>query len=800
MEVNGHSESPHLESPPPFQPPKIADETTFNDQINKINPGRLSIVCIQAANLRRKDKNESKTLLNPSIRFTLGPKCKTTIVKNSKSQQCMTQSPSFENEIISFDVEKPKDIFHIDENDIKLKIEVIDKSPLQDFVMGEVTISAMRFFQGAMANEWIPLFQNNDKSSNSSIHLQFGYSPVRVGMLMLTLIECKDLCDRSKEIVPLHTRAVFNVGERVMGQSKAIQEKGGNPKYHSERIYLDLNEQNWFDMMKVQVLNLTTSTNENFGEHLMNLLPLMNKDNASEMDILELPLSSTDRTSTMSSGTLVLKADFLHSSFMNIKVSRAKSLKEFDASPQKLNPYVVIKSEGRSSCPEYRSKTIREGGVTPVWEEDFSFTIVDHSMLSIECYDNDFLTDTNDLIGRGELSLLPAYRTGHSSTWVNLTRPNEAGAILPCGQVNIVLEFEDVGSNFPKLHESNTRMKLKDSREDQLNTSTPINSSSQPLSQEVIQVIRANDDTGEEFSDEDIRSTFSFLDLDNNGYVGAAELRHILINMGELITDEEVDTMISMVDMNGDGQINFQQFAGMARSTNLDGLGDVNPHHTALNEKIEVQQSSSSSTSGSTRLEATMGTNVDAKRRQTFLSFIINNKIGKKDISNVKDYFLQKHRAFVSDKHRDVDSKDYSSVWTINYETFTGILPIQATGESLQVFNLFFHEESNTRPSAGIDIRELTLSLCNFTKSYTVEERCSLMFELYDGSETGHIKRTDMKGVLAGTHLKSQKDVARKAQTVLKFVDKDGDNEISREVLLQAALKFPNLLLPKMTK
>ena len=29
-------------------------------------------------------------------------------------------------------------------------------------------------------------------------------------------------------------------------------------------------------------------------------------------------------------------------------------------------------------------------------------------------------------------------------------------------------------------------------------------------------------------------------DLDKNGYVGAAEIRHVLVNIGETVTDEEV--------------------------------------------------------------------------------------------------------------------------------------------------------------------------------------------------------------------------------------------------------------------
>ena len=57
------------------------------------------------------------------------------------------------------------------------------------------------------------------------------------------------------------------------------------------------------------------------------------------------------------------------------------------------------------------------------------------------------------------------------------------------------------------------------------------------------------------FSDAEIEAAFRFIDLDKNGYIGAAEIRHILICMGEMITDEEVDMMINMVDSDGDGQV-----------------------------------------------------------------------------------------------------------------------------------------------------------------------------------------------------------------------------------------------------
>ncbi|XP_045523292.1 calmodulin-alpha isoform X2 [Pieris brassicae] len=64
-------------------------------------------------------------------------------------------------------------------------------------------------------------------------------------------------------------------------------------------------------------------------------------------------------------------------------------------------------------------------------------------------------------------------------------------------------------------------------------------------------------------SEEEIREAFRVFDKDGNGFISAAELRHVMTNLGEKLTDEEVDEMIREADIDGDGQVNYEG----ARST-----------------------------------------------------------------------------------------------------------------------------------------------------------------------------------------------------------------------------------------
>ncbi|KAJ3676238.1 hypothetical protein LUZ60_003650 [Juncus effusus] len=56
-----------------------------------------------------------------------------------------------------------------------------------------------------------------------------------------------------------------------------------------------------------------------------------------------------------------------------------------------------------------------------------------------------------------------------------------------------------------------------------------------------------------------LKEAFHIFDQDQNGLISAAELRHVMINLGEKLTDAEVDEIIRETDVDGDGQINYEE-------------------------------------------------------------------------------------------------------------------------------------------------------------------------------------------------------------------------------------------------
>merc|ERR1712232_125692 len=64
-------------------------------------------------------------------------------------------------------------------------------------------------------------------------------------------------------------------------------------------------------------------------------------------------------------------------------------------------------------------------------------------------------------------------------------------------------------------------------------------------------------------TEEELIEAFKVFDRDGNGFISAAELRHVMTNLGEKLSDEEVDEMVRESDVDGDGQVNYEEFVKM---------------------------------------------------------------------------------------------------------------------------------------------------------------------------------------------------------------------------------------------
>lgn len=62
-------------------------------------------------------------------------------------------------------------------------------------------------------------------------------------------------------------------------------------------------------------------------------------------------------------------------------------------------------------------------------------------------------------------------------------------------------------------------------------------------------------------TEEELKEAFRVFDKEQNGFIAAAELRHVMTNLGERLTEQEVDDMIKEAEVDGDGLINYEDFA-----------------------------------------------------------------------------------------------------------------------------------------------------------------------------------------------------------------------------------------------
>lgn len=68
---------------------------------------------------------------------------------------------------------------------------------------------------------------------------------------------------------------------------------------------------------------------------------------------------------------------------------------------------------------------------------------------------------------------------------------------------------------------------------------------------------RVMEEKEEEDFEDDIRSAFTLIDADEDGFITTTDLYQLMMGLGEMMTDEELAQLIKVADDDKDGQLNY---------------------------------------------------------------------------------------------------------------------------------------------------------------------------------------------------------------------------------------------------
>ena len=69
---------------------------------------------------------------------------------------------------------------------------------------------------------------------------------------------------------------------------------------------------------------------------------------------------------------------------------------------------------------------------------------------------------------------------------------------------------------------------------------------------------------------EQCREVFKFFDVDEKGFINAADLRQAMINLGENLTEHDIKQMIKEAGIEEDGQVSYDEFVKIVVSHSED--------------------------------------------------------------------------------------------------------------------------------------------------------------------------------------------------------------------------------------
>ncbi|CAM9831830.1 unnamed protein product [Ectocarpus fasciculatus] len=416
----------------------------------------------------------------------------------------------------------------------------------------------------------------------------------------------------------------------------------------------------------------------------------------------------------------------------------------------KADPYckVVIGTQ------EFSTRPHKAGGKNPVWNEEHAFEISSEKEAMIEIFDKENVGQ-DKFMGELKVNIMDWVSKGSFKGDLEMLDKSGNGV----GKIHVAVKFERPGAAGAGPG---------------LSAGPVVATGARPAGAPKAQGTR---DPNSKFSDEEIWEAFVAFDLDKNKFVGAAEIRHVLVNIGEQVTDDEVDEMIRMVDKDGDGQVSFTEFYEMVTGGNSPppGLGGTGG----------VAAGGGGAPGGGTALATTapLGQNVVQqrnKKKQAMDDFARDNNIKPESIKKAYKRF---------------QATDKDSTGMIDYTEFCEIMQVDPSPQCEGLFQLFDGDRSGQ-----IDVREFMISLTNFAGA-SKDDKLKFAFMIFDEDGNGVITKQELARILKANHMaQSEAEVARKTDTIMAQADKDGDGVVTFDEFVIVCKKFPNILFPSTGK
>ena len=397
------------------------------------------------------------------------------------------------------------------------------------------------------------------------------------------------------------------------------------------------------------------------------------------------------------------------------------------------------------------------GGKDPVWNAEHSFEVSTEKELLIEVFDKEHVGD-DKFMGQARVKIVDWISAGTFKGDLEILDKSDRVV----GRLSVSATFQRPGGSenkksptptFPAANYNNNNTALVP-RDTQGPSSPP-------------SVAQQRDPAGK-FSDDEIWEAFCAFDLDKNNFVGAAEIRHVLINIGEQVTDDEVDEMIRMIDRDGDGQVSFAEFFDM-----VTGGRPVPANLVGNNSGTSKRPGSASKSTGAPPTGQSVVAARNAKKA-ALDEFARDNNLKPESIK--KSY-----------KRFQATDKDKSGM--IDYTEFCDILQVDPSPQGERLFQLFDYEKAG-----HVDVREFMIALSNFTGA-AKDDKLKFSFMIFDEDGNGVITKGELTRILRANHMaSSDQEVGRKADTIMQQADKDGDGVVTFDEFVIVSKKFPNIL------